>query len=52
MTARIETRKPARRTVDGRSPWDRYFNRRRHLSLDQDRSQHRRFAALYDDLMS
>jgi hypothetical protein len=41
-----------RRTIDGRSPYNHFFNRRRHLRLDRDQSQHRRFAALYDDLLS
>ena len=41
-----------RRTVDGRSIYNRFFNRRRHLMLDRDQSQHRRFAVLYDDLLS
>jgi len=41
-----------RRTIDGRSLYNRFFNRRRHLRLDRDQSQHRRFAALYDDLLS
>ncbi len=41
-----------RRTIDGRSIYNRFFNRRRYLMLDRDQSQHRRFAALYDDLLS
>lgn len=41
-----------RRTIDGRSIYSRFFNRRRNLMLDRDQSQHRRFAALYDDLLS
>jgi len=31
---------------------DRFFNRRGFMALQDDRSQHRRFAWLYDDLMS
>lgn len=41
-----------RRTIDGRTLWNRFFNQRRHLNLDRDTSQHRRFAVLYDDLLS
>ncbi len=41
-----------RRTIDGRSLWNRFFNRRRHLNLERDTSQHQRFAVLYDDLLS
>jgi hypothetical protein len=50
--ARSSVRTTPRRTVDGRSLYDRFFNRRRHLMLDRDLSQHRRFAVLYDDLLS
>ncbi|MEQ8405881.1 MAG: hypothetical protein RKE49_12350 [Oceanicaulis sp.] len=41
-----------RRTVDRRTRRDRFFNLRGWLSLSRDRSGHRRYAALYDDLLS
>ncbi|MEQ8435170.1 MAG: hypothetical protein RIA71_13115 [Oceanicaulis sp.] len=42
----------ARRTGKGQSRRDRFFNARGTLALNRDRSGHRRFAALYDDLLS
>lgn len=42
----------ARRTGKGQSRRDRFFNARGALALSRDRSGHRRFAALYDDLLS
>ncbi len=42
----------ARRTCKGQSRRDRFFNARGALALGRDRSGHRRFAALYDDLLS
>lgn len=41
-----------RRTVDGRTLHHHFFNRRGRLALERDQSGHRRFAALYDDLLS
>jgi len=41
-----------RRTVDRRTRRDRFFNLRGWLALSRDRSGHRRFAALYDDMLS
>lgn len=41
-----------RRAFDGRSLYNRFFNRRGRLRLDRDQSQHRRYAALYDDMLS
>ena len=52
MMTQPSSRRSTRRTIDGRSIYNRFFNRRRHLMLDRDQSQHRRFAVLYDDLLS
>jgi len=47
-------KKPLEPRVDckGRSGRNAYFNRRGRLHLGRDSSSHRRFAALYDDLLS
>ncbi|MFP4519681.1 MAG: hypothetical protein ACLFQ5_09505 [Oceanicaulis sp.] len=47
-----DPRPARRRTADRRSGRDRFFNARGALALDRDRSGHRRYAALYDDLLS
>lgn len=49
---RPSDRPAPRRTEDRRSRRDRFFTLRGALELDRDRSGHRRFAALYDDLLS
>jgi hypothetical protein len=41
-----------RRDVHGRTRRHRFFNLRGQLDLPRDLSGHRRFASLYDDLLS
>lgn len=45
-------RLPPRSTPGGETRQHRFFRRRGRLDLTRDRSGHRRFAAMYDDLLS
>ncbi len=45
-------RLPPRMAPGGETRAHRFFRQRGHLDLTRDRSGHRRFAAMYDDLLS